>query len=104
VLSVEEIDSRLGDRFRLLTGGRRSALPRQQTLQALIDWSWNLLSEADRELLRRLSVLNGGWSLAAAARITGDPSRPADELATLDGLSRLAERSLVQVDHGDTTR
>ena len=72
VLSVEEIDARLGDRFRLLTGGRRSVLPRQQTLQALIDWSWNLLSADDRELLRRLSVFSGGWTLEAAARVTVD--------------------------------
>ena len=60
VLSVDEIRDRLGDRFRLLTGGSRSALPRQQTLQALIDWSWNLLSADDQRLLARLSVFAGG--------------------------------------------
>jgi predicted ATPase len=60
LLSVEEILQRLGDRFRLLTSGRRTAVPRQQTLQALIDWSWDLLDERDRRLLRRLSVFAGG--------------------------------------------
>jgi hypothetical protein len=60
VLSVQEIAQGLGDRFRLLTGGRRTAVPRQQTLQALFDWSWDLLSNEDRRLLRRLSVFAGG--------------------------------------------
>ena len=69
VLSVGEILQRLGDRFRLLTGGRRTAVPRQQTLQALIDWSWDLLPEDDRRLLRRLSVFSGGWTLEAAAAV-----------------------------------
>jgi predicted ATPase/class 3 adenylate cyclase len=104
VLSVAEIDARLGDRFRLLTGGRRSVLPRQQTLQALIDWSWNLLSAEDRQLLGRLSVFSGGWTLEAAAGVTVDPGAEPDQLVTLDGLSRLVDRSLVQVDHAETTR
>ena len=67
VLSVEQIAARLDDRFRLLTGGSRTALPRQQTLRALIDWSYELLTEAERALLRRLAVFAGGWTLAAAA-------------------------------------
>ncbi len=66
MLSVDQIARRLDDRFRLLTGGRRTALPRQQTLQALIDWSWNLLDEKERQLLQRLSVFSGGWTLNAA--------------------------------------
>ena len=74
---------RLGDRFRLLTGGGRGAVPRQQTLQATIDWSWDLLEEADRALLRRLSVFAGGWTLEAAAVVTG----AADPIETLDGLA-----------------
>ena len=70
VLSVQEIAQGLGDRFRLLTGGRRTAVPRQRTLQGLIDWSWELLSETDRALLRRLSIFAGGWTLDAASAVT----------------------------------
>ncbi len=76
VLSVEEILERLSDRFRLLTGGRRTAVARQQTLQALIDWSWDLLGEPDRQLLRRLSVFAGGWTLDAASAISGEAEGP----------------------------
>ena len=105
VLSVDEIRDRLGDRFRLLTGGSRSALPRQQTLQALIDWSWNLLSADDQRLLARLSVFAGGCTLDAAAHvIAAADGEPADALAALDGLSRLVDRSLLAVDHGEPTR
>ncbi len=103
VLSPQEIATRLGDRFRLLTGGRRTAVPRQQTLQALIDWSWDLLTEADRRLLRRLSVFAGGWTLAAAEAIAGDGVGDGT-LETLDGLERLAARSLISVDRGLVTR
>ncbi|MGH2593929.1 MAG: protein kinase domain-containing protein, partial [Anaerolineae bacterium] len=65
-MTAEQIAARLDDRFRLLTGGSRTALPRQQTLRALIDWSWDLLSDAERALLRRLSVFLSGWTLEAA--------------------------------------
>src|SRR5262249_989418 len=65
VLSIEQIAARLDDRFRLLTGGNRTALPRHQTLRALIDWSYDLLAEPDRMLLRRLSVFLGGSTLHA---------------------------------------
>src|SRR5579884_1602142 len=77
-LAVEQLAQRLDDRFRLLTGGSRTALPRQQTLRALIDWSYELLSEAERTLLRRLSVFVGGWTLEAAEAICADssPSTP----------------------------
>src|SRR5207244_555025 len=68
-LPVEKINERLDDMFRLLTGGSRTALPRQQTLRALIDWSYDLLSEAERMLLRRLSVFAGGWTLEAAEAV-----------------------------------
>ena len=68
-LSAEQIASRLDDRFRLLTGGSRTALPRQRTLQAAIDWSYRLLSEEERLLLRRLSVFAGGWTLEAAEQV-----------------------------------
>jgi len=117
VLSVEEIAQGLGDRFRLLTGGRRTAVPRQQTLQALIDWSWDLLDESDQRLLRRLSVFAGQWTLEAATEVTMDARAEGDavsaelpivtpdaRLATLDGLSRLADRSMIVVERGETTR
>jgi tetratricopeptide (TPR) repeat protein len=105
VLSVDEIDEGLGDRFRLLTGGRRGALPRQQTLQALIDWSWQLLSDNDRRLLARLSVFAASWSLDGATAIVSaaDASTP-DRMGTLDGLARLVDRSLVVAEPSEETR
>ncbi|HET9613977.1 MAG TPA: hypothetical protein VFP22_04110, partial [Candidatus Limnocylindrales bacterium] len=104
VMSPEDIATRLGDRFRLLAGGRRTAVPRQQTLHALIDWSWDLLTDDDRQLLRRLSIFAGGWTAAAAARVVGDGLEPLDEVETVDRLARLVDRSLVIVDRGPSTR
>ena len=108
LLSVQEIAMRLGDRFRLLTGGRRTALPRQQTLQALIDWSWDLLTDDERRLLRRLSVFAGGCTLEAAAEVARLPEEATpggdSSLDTLDALGRLVGRSLVVVDRGGSTR
>jgi predicted ATPase/class 3 adenylate cyclase len=72
MLSIEQISKRLDDRFRLLTGGARTALPRQQTLRALIDWSYDLLSENERLLLLRLSVFMGSWTLEAAEEVCSD--------------------------------
>jgi predicted ATPase/class 3 adenylate cyclase len=72
-LPIETIATRLDDRFRLLTGGSRTALPRQQTLRALIDWSYDLLSEPERILLRRLAVFAGGWTLEAAEAVCAAP-------------------------------
>jgi len=92
-LSVDQIAARLDDRFRLLTGGSRTALPRHQTLQALIDWSHDLLSEAERVLLRRLSVFAGGWTLEAAEAVCAGDGIGTGEI--LDLLSGLVERSLV---------
>lgn len=92
VLSPEEIATRLDDRFRLLVGNR-SAIPRQQTLRALIDWSHDLLSEKERTLLRRLAVFAGGWTLPAAESVCsiGD----IDTLEVLDLLTQLVDKSLV---------
>lgn len=123
VLSPEQIATRLDDRFRLLTGGSRTALPRQQTLRALIDWSYELLSEPERKLLRRLAVFVGSWALEAAEEACGDDGRwatedgrnsgrlsssvvdpPASVLQpsdVLDLLARLVDRSLVMVDETD---
>jgi non-specific serine/threonine protein kinase len=100
VLRVEQIASRLVDAFRLLTGGSRTALPRQQTLRATMDWSYSLLSEAERVLLRRLAVFAGGWTLEAAEFIGGDEEagkgiQPED---VLDLLSQLVHKSLVMAE------
>ncbi|NUR92544.1 MAG: AfsR/SARP family transcriptional regulator, partial [Nonomuraea sp.] len=88
-MSVEQLAARLDDRFRLLTGGSRTALPRHKTLRAVVDWSWDLLSEAERGVLRRLSVFSGGVSLEAAERVCGG-----DELV-LDVLTALMDKSLL---------
>jgi predicted ATPase len=73
VFSLEQIASRLDDRFRLLTSGQRTAMSRQQTLQATVDWSYVLLSEPERAVLRRLSVFAGGWTFEAAESVgSGD--------------------------------
>jgi hypothetical protein len=92
-LPVEQINTRLNDMFRLLTGGSRTALPRQQTLRALIDWSYDLLSEAERTLLRRLSVFAGGWTLDAAEAVCHGENVEAWE--ALDLLTSLVDKSLV---------
>jgi predicted ATPase/class 3 adenylate cyclase len=93
VLPVEQISERLHDRFRLLTGGSRTVMPRHQTLRALIDWSYDLLTESEKALLRRLSVFAGGWSLDAAEGVcAGDGIEPAE---VLDLLVSLVDKSLV---------
>jgi predicted ATPase/class 3 adenylate cyclase len=91
VFSAEQIASRLDDRFRLLTGGSRTALPRQQTLRALIDWSYDMLSDEERALLRRLSVFAGGWTFEAADAIC-----PKHDVLNL--LTQLVNKSLVIFD------
>jgi predicted ATPase/class 3 adenylate cyclase len=102
-LSPEQIATRLDDRFRLLTGGSRTALPRQQTLRALIDWSYELLSEPERVLLRRLSVFVGSWTVEAAEQVCGDSEPPVslEPADVLDLLARLVDRSLVTADETD---
>jgi non-specific serine/threonine protein kinase len=103
VLSVQQIAARLDDRFRLLTGGSRAALPRQQTLRAALDWSYNLLSEAERRLLRRISVFAAGCSLDAVEGVCSGDGVP--EADVLDLLGQLVDRSLVVVDKsGDQPR
>jgi predicted ATPase/DNA-binding CsgD family transcriptional regulator len=92
-LSVEQIAARLDDAYRLLTGGSRSALPRQQTLRATMDWSYNLLSAQEQVLFRRLSVFAGSFSLVAAEAIcAGEPGEAYD---VLDVVSSLIDKSLV---------
>jgi predicted ATPase/DNA-binding SARP family transcriptional activator len=97
-----ELAARLEDRFRLLAGGARALDPRQQTLRATVDWSWDLLEERDRRLLRRLSVFSGGWTVAAAEAVCGGDGLEAAEV--LDGLFRLVDRSLVVAAGGDPAR
>ncbi|MDQ3701897.1 MAG: serine/threonine-protein kinase [Chloroflexota bacterium] len=119
VLSVAQIAARLGDRFRLLTGGGRTALPHQQTLRAAMDWSYDLLGTSERVLFRRLGVFVGGWTLVAAETITRDPSAQTPDSAlvgptppspawdrepdfeVLDGLAALVDKSLVQRSAGE---
>jgi len=101
VLSVEEISSRLSDRFHLLVGGR-TAIPRQATLRALIDWSYDLLSEKEKSLLRRLSIFNGGWSLQAAEAMC--TCTQSSEVEVFDLLTQLVDKSLVIAEANYGTR
>jgi predicted ATPase/DNA-binding winged helix-turn-helix (wHTH) protein len=92
-LGIETLAARLDDRFRLLTGGRRTALPRHQTLRATLDWSYELLPEPERVILRRLAVFSGVFSLEAASAVAASvESAPAE---VVDGLSNLVAKSLV---------
>ncbi len=91
-LSAEEILVRLADRFRLLVGGGRAALPRHQTLETAIDWSFELLTEAERVVLRRLSVFAGRFTLADVEAVCGDGGQPFDALAAT---ASLVDKSLV---------
>jgi non-specific serine/threonine protein kinase len=102
VFTLEEIASRLDDRFTLLTQGSRTALPRHQTLRALIEWSHDLLYESERMLWRRLSVFIDGWTLRAAEVICSDDILPPAQI--LEVLTHLVDKSLVVVDdqHGAT--
>jgi len=91
LFSPQQIAERLDDRFKLLTGGSRTALPRQQTLRALIDWSYQTLNETEQLTLRRLAVFAGGWTFEAAEAVVG-------ESEVFDGLAGLVNKSLVNVD------
>jgi non-specific serine/threonine protein kinase len=95
-LSVEGIAARLDSRFRLLAGGARDALPRQRTLRAALDWSYNLLSAPEQLLLDRLSVFAGGCTLAAATAVCAEET--VADWEVLDLLDRLVNKSLVQTD------
>ncbi|HUQ59171.1 BTAD domain-containing putative transcriptional regulator [Lentzea sp.] len=98
-MSIEQLADRLDDRFRLLTGGSRTALPRHRTLRAMVDWSWELLTDAERVVLRRLSVFAGGASLEAAERVCAGDA--VEEHEVLDLLTALTEKSLlVSADDG----
>ena len=94
LFTPEQIAERLDDRFKLLTGGSRTALPRQQTLRALIDWSYQSLNETEQRSLRRLAVFSGGWTIEAAESVLG-------ENEAMEGLLGLVNKSLVNVEEQD---
>jgi len=95
-LSIEQLNARLHDRFKLLTSGSGSAPPRQRTLRATLDWSYDLLTEQQRVVLGRAGVFAGGFSLEAASAVAADGA--IDQFAVIDLLSQLVERSLVVAD------
>jgi predicted ATPase/DNA-binding SARP family transcriptional activator len=95
ILSLKEIAARLDDRFNLLTQGSRTAMPRHQTLRATIDWSYDLLSQKERVLFRRLAVFAGGWTLEEAETICSGDDLKVNEM--LDLLTQLVDKSLVIV-------
>ncbi len=97
-LGVEGVLERLDDRFRLLTGGRRTALPRQRTLAATLDWSHGLLSERDAAVFRRLGGFSGGFTLEAASKVAC--GEDLDALDVVDAISSLVAKSLVATDPG----
>ena len=96
VLSPEQIEVRLQDRFRLLTGGARTAVARQRTLEATVDWSYHLLQETERQLLNRLSVFPASWRIEAAEHVCGGDG--IGQLDVLDLLSKLVNKSLLMPD------
>lgn len=96
VLAPRQLSQKLDERFRVLTGGSRTALPRHQTMRALIDWSYDLLTEAERKLFRRLAIFVGGWTLEAAEVVCTDETL--DALDIFDLLASLTEKSLVVAD------
>ena len=101
VFGVRDLAAHLDDRFRLLTAGRRTALPRHQTLGAALDWSYQLLPEEEQAVLRRLSVFAGEFPLEAAVAVTADPGSP----DIVDSLANLVGKSLVAADpRGDVSQ
>lgn len=95
-LGIQQVAGRLDDRFALLTGGRRTALPRHQTLRATLDWSYELLPDVERRLLRHLAIFPAGFTLEAAMEVTGDT-----ESSIALGISNLVSKSLVTLDGSD---
>jgi predicted ATPase/DNA-binding SARP family transcriptional activator len=98
-MTIEQLANRLDNRFRLLTSGSRTALPRHKTLRAVVDWSWELLTDAERMVLRRLSVFSGGASLEAAERVcavdAADAVDAVEQDEVLELITSLAEKSLL---------
>ena len=106
-MSLDQLASRLDNRFRLLTGGSRTALPRHKTLRAVIDWSWELLTDAERMVLRRLAVFSGGASLDAAERVcvaSAVEQGAVEQEQVLELLTALTEKSLLLTEGGSAPR
>jgi predicted ATPase/DNA-binding SARP family transcriptional activator len=101
-MSLDQLANRLDDRFRLLTGGSRTALAHHRTLRAVVDWSWELLTDAERTVLRRLAVFSGGASLDAAEQVCGGDSVERKEVLEL--LTALTEKSLLRTDPDSAPR
>jgi predicted ATPase/class 3 adenylate cyclase len=99
LLSIDEINAHLNDRFKLLASGHRTSLPHHQTLRATLDWSYGLLGERERALFRRLSVFAGAFALSALSVVVADDA--IDEFDAIELLSHLVERSLVVADTND---
>ncbi len=98
-LTPGQVAARLGDRFRLLTGGSRTALPRHRTLRAVVDWSWDLLDDVERTVLRRLSVFAGGATPESAVRVCGlDAPDAPDPHDVIDVIAALIDKSLVMAE------
>lgn len=102
VLPVEEIARLLSDRFRLLTGGNRTSLPRHRTLRAVVEWSWELLTDAERLLAERLSIFPAGAGIDSATAICSDERLPADGIGDL--MINLADKSLLEHSSGTPVR
>ena len=103
VMAPRQLAQKLDERFRVLTGGNRTALPRQQTMRALIGWSYDLLSEQEQKLFRFVSIFVGGWTLEAAETVCTDETL--DALDVIDPISSLVEKSLVVAEvEQDSTR
>jgi hypothetical protein len=100
-LSIKQIAGELDDRFRLLTGGSRMVMPRQQTLLASVEWSYELLDDSERRVLRRLGVFAGPFSLEAAEAVVA-ASGDVDAITVFDNVSRLVDKSLVLADDPDS--
>ncbi|MEU4154313.1 BTAD domain-containing putative transcriptional regulator [Streptomyces sp. NPDC026659] len=106
-MSVDQLAGGLDDRFRLLTGGSRTALPRHKTLRAAVDWSWELLTDAERAVLRRLAVFSGGASLEAAERVCAGEEFAREDVApeeVFELLTALTEKSLLRTEGDGTPR
>jgi predicted ATPase/DNA-binding SARP family transcriptional activator len=99
LLGLPALTQRIEDRFRLLTAGERTAQPRQRTLRAMVDWSWDLLDEQERRLLRRLTVFAGSFTLEMVEQVCTDEALPGEQV--LDVLGRLVDKSLVVPAIGD---
>jgi predicted ATPase/class 3 adenylate cyclase len=102
VLPPRQLAQKLDERFRVLTGGSRTALPRQQTMRALIDWSYDLLSEQEQKLFRRVAIFAGGWTLEAAEAVCTDETL--DALDIIDLIASLVEKSLVVAEAQEVLR